>query len=221
MAVSFVFEPQMQCPLVILWTGAGLLFLLMHCSIAAIRCSWFFNYIVRIILFVKVLAITFWLAESRMHWLRTHMRNHIGNDRPVGPEKNILSFRRPLHSAENSKNTISGATALDLVCQAAEIIRNVDDHAAERQARAEALAKQAIEELKIAHARVRSAESKQQATEAALKDLIVKVHSLEKAMERAISHLAVADEQVAAAEQQTRTAERALKRIDAAFSIGI
>ena len=123
-----------------------------------------------------------------MHWLRTHMRNHIGNDRPVGPEKNILSFRRPLHSAENSKNTISGATALDLVCQAAEIIRNNDDYAAEKQARAETLAKQAIEELKIAHARVHSAEAKQQAAEAALKNLIVKVDNLERAIERAIPH---------------------------------
>lgn len=149
------------------------------------------------------------------------MRDRIGNDRPVDPAKNILSFQRPLPSAENSTRTISGATALDLVCQAAEIIRNTNDRAAERQACAETFAKQAIEELKIAHARVRSAESKQQATEAALKNLIVKVDNLEKSMERAISHLAVADAQVAAAEQRTRTAECALKRIDAAFSTRI
>jgi hypothetical protein len=146
------------------------------------------------------------------------MRNHIGHDHPVDPAKNILSFQRPSPSAENSTKTISGATALDLVCQAAEIIRNSDNYAAERQARAETLAKQAIEELKIAHARVQSAELKQQTAEAALKDLIVKVDNLEKSMERAISHLAVADAQVTAAEQRTRTAECALKRIDAAFS---
>jgi|SRR5665213_693797 len=155
-----------------------------------------------------------------MNWLRTYMQNQTGNDHPLGQGNNISSSRRPLHSAMNSRNTI-----LDLVCQAAEIIRNVDDHAANRQAHAEILAKQATEKLKIAYARVQSAESKQQASEAALKDLIVRVHSLEKAMEqameRAISHVAVADEQVAAAEQQTRIVERALKRIDAAFSIGI
>jgi len=116
------------------------------------------------------------------------MRNHIADDRAVYAEKNVLSFRRQPFSAENSIKTISGASALDLVCQAAEIIRNSDNYAAERQARAEALAKQAIEELKIAHARVQSAESKQQAAEAALKDLIVKVDNLEKAIERAIPH---------------------------------
>ncbi len=123
-----------------------------------------------------------------MKWLRAHMREHIADDRAVYPEKNVLSFRRPLFSAENSTKTIPGTRALDLVCQAAEIIRNSDDYAAERQARAETLAKQAIEELKIAHARVYSAETKQQAAEAALKNLIVKVDNLERAIERAIPH---------------------------------
>ena len=124
-----------------------------------------------------------------MNWLRAHMRNHIADDRAVYPEKNVLSFRRPPYSVENSTKPISGASALDLVCQAAEIIRNSDDYAAKRQACAETLAKQAIEKLKIAHARVQSAESKQQAAEAALKNLIVKVDNLEKAIERAIPYL--------------------------------
>jgi hypothetical protein len=117
------------------------------------------------------------------------MRNHIADDRAVYPEKNVLSFRRPPYSAENSTKPISGASALDLVCQAAEIIRNSDDYAAKRQACAETLAKQAIEKLKIAHARVQSAESKQQAAEAALKNLIVKVDNLEEAIEQAIPYL--------------------------------
>jgi hypothetical protein len=116
------------------------------------------------------------------------MRKHIADGCAVYPTKNVLSFRDQAYSEENSTKTTPGTRALDLVCQAAEIIRNNDDYAAEKQARAETLAKQAIEELKIAHARVHSAEAKQQAAEAALKNLIVKVDNLERAIERAIPH---------------------------------
>jgi hypothetical protein len=159
------------------------------------------------------------MEESHTNWLREHMRDHIANTSVVDSAENIFSFRRPPYSAKNP-----GAAALDLVYQAAELIRNVDDHAAERQARAETLAKQAIEELKIAHARVRSAESERRAAEAEIKELSVRVQEVEKAMERATSHMATAETQLSAAEQRTRTsemraneAENALRRIEEAI----
>jgi chromosome segregation ATPase len=159
-----------------------------------------------------------------MKWLRAPMRKHIADGCAIYPTKNVLSFRDQAYSEENSTKTTPGTRALDLVCQAAEIIRNNDDYASEKQARAETLAKQAIEELKIAHARVRSAESERRAAEAEIKELSVRVQEVEKAMERATSHVAAAETQLAAAEQRTRTsemraneAENALRRIEEAI----
>ena len=159
------------------------------------------------------------MAESHPNRLREHMRAHIANYSAVGSAENILSLRRPPNS-----ETSPGAAVLNLIYQAADLIRDVDDCAAERQARAETLAKQAIEELKIAHARVRSAESERRAAEAEIKELSVRVQEVEKAMERATSHVAAAETQLSAAEQRTRTsemraneAENALRRIEEAI----
>ena len=105
------------------------------------------------------------MEESHVNWLREHMRDHIANYSAVDSAENILDFRRPPNSAKNP-----GAAALDLVYQAAELIGDVDNYAAEREARAETLAKQAIEKLKIADDRVRSAESARLAAEAEIKE---------------------------------------------------
>ena len=95
------------------------------------------------------------MRESHTNWLREHMRDHIANHSALDSAENVLSFQ----SSPNSKMN-PGAAALDVVYQAAELIRDVDNYAAERHARAETLARQAIEKLKIAHDCVQSAESR-------------------------------------------------------------
>src|ERR1039458_8164643 len=84
--------------------------------------------------------------ESHTNWLREHMRDHIANHSALDSAENVLSFQRSPNSKINP-----GAAALDVVYQAAELIRDVDNYATERNARAETLARQAIEKLKIAH----------------------------------------------------------------------
>ena len=167
------------------------------------------------------------MQESHTHWLRGHMRDHVANSSMVDSADNILNFQRPPYSAKNP-----GAAALDLVYQAAELIGDVDNYAAERQARAENLAKQAIEKLKIADDRVRSAESGRRAAEAEIKEfsdrvekeLSVKLQKVEEAMEQTASRIAATEAQLSAAEQRARTAEiraneaeNALKRIEEAI----
>ena len=167
------------------------------------------------------------MLKGSPNWLREHMRNHIANSNMVEPTDNVFNFLSPLNSTKNP-----GAAALELVYQAAELIGHADDYAAERQARAETLAKQAIEKLNIAHDRVRSAESARHAAEAEIKEfsdqvetkLTVKIQEIEKVMEQTVSRMAATEAQLAAAEQRAKTAEmrateaeNALRRIEQAL----
>ena len=167
------------------------------------------------------------MEESHTDWLRGYMRDHVANSSMVDSADNILNFQRPPYSAKNP-----GAAALDLVYQAAELIGDVDNYAAEKQARAENLAKQAIEKLKIADDRVRSAESARRAAEAEIKEfsdrvekeLNVRLEEVEEAMTQTTSRIAFAEAQLSAAEQRARSAEmraneaeNALKRIEEAI----
>src|SRR5258705_4004353 len=66
----------------------------------------------------------------------------------VGRSENVLSFGR-------SSAPDCGATALNLVYQAAEIFSSIEDHARETEARAQSLCKSAVERLKGAEKRLR------------------------------------------------------------------
>ena len=149
---------------------------------------------------------------------------HVANHRAPNSAENVLSFRHLPNTVSNP-----GAAALDVVYQAAELIRDVDNYAAERQARAETLATQAIEKLKIAHDCVCSAESRTLAAEAKIKEFSdrvekefsVRVREIEEGMERAASRMAATETQLSNAEQRARNAEmraveaeKALKHIE-------
>jgi hypothetical protein len=66
-----------------------------------------------------------------MKWLREHMREHITSEAPIEPAENILDFPPrpslvPVHEAP---------AALDLVSEAAEVIRGIQDRAVETETR--------------------------------------------------------------------------------------
>ena len=142
------------------------------------------------------------MMESPPKGLREHMRAHIANYSAVGSAENLLSFRCPPNT-----ETRSGAAILNLIYQAADLVRDVDDYAAERQARAETLAKHAIEKVEIAEARVRSAESGQLASEAETKELSKRLHEVEKVVEQMASRIGATEAQLSAAEDRARNAE--------------
>ena len=164
------------------------------------------------------------MLNSNPNWLREHMRDYIANSSVANSADNVLNFRRPSDSAKNP-----GAAALDLIYQAAKLIEEVDNYAAERQACAETLAKQAIEKLNIAHDRVRSAESARLAAEAEIKEFsdqveekfTSKIQEIEKEMEQTASRMAATEAELAAADQRAKIAEmraneaeNALRRIE-------
>ena len=134
-----------------------------------------------------------------MSRLREYVRDQVLEDDEVDVAENVLSFRRPLSSAGRLAKA-PGATAFVLINQAAERIENIDVFAAERQVRAEHLVKQAIEQLKVAHAKVRSAD--QLKTEC-----ISKVQDADKLLERASCRIATIEAKLFAAEQRAKAAE--------------
>jgi chromosome segregation ATPase len=167
------------------------------------------------------------MQEIHTSWLRDDMRDHLANGNPSDAIENVLSFQRRITSGKNP-----GEAALELVWQAAELIGDVDSFAAERLARAEKLAQQAIEKLKIADDRVRSAESERRTVIAEMnefrdkveKEVSDKLQEMERAMEQTASRVAAAEAKLSTAEQRARAAEsraneaeNALRRVEAAI----
>ena len=72
----------------------------------------------------------------------------------VGKDENVLSFRPPSAPDE-------GATALDLVYQAANVFRSMEEHARETETRAQSLCASALERLRLAERRAEAAERAQ------------------------------------------------------------
>src|SRR5258705_4826467 len=66
----------------------------------------------------------------------------------VGGDEDVLSFPSPLTPDK-------GATALDLVYQAADVFRGMEKHARETEARAQSLCTSALERLRLAEMRER------------------------------------------------------------------
>jgi chromosome segregation ATPase len=138
-----------------------------------------------------------------MNWLREHMRDQLTNAASSGSEKNILDF--PGHTPATSRYDAS--LALDLVSQAAAVIRGIQDRAAETEARAKALAESALEKLQLAEARIHSAEAARRQAQETLSKLGARLHEAERELARTQSRIANAEAQLAKAEQHMRAAE--------------
>lgn len=168
------------------------------------------------------------MGNSHMFWLRDGMHNDGDIDKQCENHfaGNVVSIGRACEFKMSP-----GAAALDIINQVTELFQDVDNYAAERHARAERLAQQAIEKLKIAHNRVRSAELGRLAAEAEMKklgekvekELSTRLQDVERVLEQAASRMEAAEIQLSAAEQRARTAEMraeeaesALKRIEEA-----
>jgi len=144
-----------------------------------------------------------------MSWFQEQMRGHIGKSASIDSPENVLNFpRRALGSSGHD-----ASEALELVSQAAEVIRGIEDRAAETEARAKALAQSAIEQLHLAEAQVQSAEAARRGAEERLHMVGAKLEKAEKELMRTESRVAAAEARLANAEQRVRAA--ATRAIDA------
>jgi chromosome segregation ATPase len=127
----------------------------------------------------------------------------------VGGSEKVLKFARP--SAPEY-----GATALNLVYQAAEVIGGIEDRARETEARAQSLCRSAAERLTNAEQRIDSCEREKRelltATECRLQDAA-------RALKQAHSRIADAEDQLTALEFRAQAAEADAREARQALSL--
>jgi hypothetical protein len=115
----------------------------------------------------------------------------------------------------------AGATALDLVYQAADIFRNMEDRAREIEARAQSLCKSAAEKLRHAETRAEAAERAQRevtvTAECQLQDVARALKQAQSRIEAQEDQLTAFEFRAAAAEAEAREAKQALALVEEAI----
>ena len=102
-----------------------------------------------------------------------------------------------------------GATALDLVHQAAEIFKGMENHARETEARAQAVCEDLAEKLRLAEKQRAAAE---RARREVVNELNDKLQDVSRALQQAQSRIVGAEERTVAAEFRAQAAEAKLYR---------
>ena len=100
-----------------------------------------------------------------------------------------------------------GAAVLYLVYRAAEALTAAEDRADDLEARAETLAKQRMEELKLAEQRFYAVDAERRALESKLSEANSRMQDCEIALENSESRNAVAEAKLTAAERRALEAE--------------
>lgn len=127
----------------------------------------------------------------------------------VNRDENVLSFARPLVPD-------SGATALNLVYEAAEIFRGMEDYARETEARAQLLCKSALERLKLAEMRTEAAE---RARREVITEAQCKLQDASRALKQAQSRIEAAEDRLTAMEFRAEAAEAEARETKQALAI--
>jgi hypothetical protein len=132
----------------------------------------------------------------------------------AGRDENVLGF---LPASTPDK----GATALDLVYQAADVFRSMEEHARETEARAQSLCTNALERLRLAEIRAEAAERAQRefvvTTEHKLQDACRALQQAQSCIESQKDKLAAAEIRAEVAEAEARQAKEALALVEEAI----
>jgi hypothetical protein len=132
----------------------------------------------------------------------------------AGRDENVLSF----HPASAHDK---GAAALDLVDQAADVFRSMEEHARETEARAQSLCTSALERLRLAEMRAEAAERAQRefvtTAEHKLKEACRALERAQSCIEAQKDKLTAAEFRAEVAEAEARQAREALALVEEAI----
>ncbi|WP_245331841.1 hypothetical protein [Bradyrhizobium sp. NAS80.1] len=136
-----------------------------------------------------------------------------GSRATVGGDEGVLSFPSPAPD--------KGATALDLVHQAADVFRDMEKRARETEARAHSLCTSALERLRLAEARAEAAERAQHeftvTTERKLQDACRALEQAQCCIEAQKDKLTAVELRAEVAETEARQAKEALALVEEAI----
>ena len=160
--------------------------------------------------------------DDNLGWLRQHMRE---TSEQANPTVNLFTLpgenfgkdaRAPFY-----RDKLRAHTTLDLVYQAAEVIKNLETRANETEARASSIVKGAIQKLELAQSRIQSLESERRADaqQAALKlqELVMALEQAELRIAAFQSRLVEAEVKAQNAESRASESERTLARLEEAI----
>jgi chromosome segregation ATPase len=146
-----------------------------------------------------------------MNWLREHMRDEIAPTPSGDRAQNVVHF-----PADAAPPRSGPSAALDLVSQAASVIRGIEERAAETEARARGLAEAALEKLEAAEIRISDAERARVHAEDTLVRLSARLQEAERQLARTQALLVAAENRFADAEHRLRAAEARATQSDKA-----
>src|SRR5262249_10898495 len=132
-----------------------------------------------------------------MPWLGEHRRNPIPRSTEGSPAEKVLPFPSNWTSAVFPEAT----SAVDLVQEAAEMIRGIEERAATVQADAQSVVEDTLERLRLAEYRIHSLEAEQRATEQLMNEARNKLQESEEALKQAQARIADVEAQLSIAEQ--------------------
>jgi chromosome segregation ATPase len=151
------------------------------------------------------------MADIQSGWLRRITRSQLADSSSAEPADDILSFRDDLSPPQSDQ----GALVIDMVHQAAELIREMERQSADIESRARALAKRLVAELEHAEQRLCSAEAERRAFEADINEANRKIREVSIALENTKSLVASTQAELSAAEQRADAAEERAKESSA------
>jgi hypothetical protein len=122
---------------------------------------------------------------------------------PAGADENIVRF------GSSTATRDFGASALDLVHQAAEIFKAMENHAREAEARAQSLCESLAGKLQLAEQRRDAAE---RARREVVNEFNGKLQDASRALQQAQSHIVRAEERTVAAEFRAQAVEAKLHK---------
>ena len=129
---------------------------------------------------------------DNLEWLREHMRNHISGSAPMEATKGVLRFR----GAPPAPATRDSGATLDLVYQAAEMVKGIEDRANEIGTYARSIAERASEKLQLAEKRIQELEAERRAADACISEARARIEDAEEALRLERSRVKAAEDQL-------------------------
>jgi chromosome segregation ATPase len=129
----------------------------------------------------------------------------------------MMSESEMRYSAQPRRATHNGSKALDLVHQAADVIRGIEEHAKETEAHCQGLVTRALDRLQIAEDRVKSLDTDRHMLDAELTQAKNRIKQLEIRLTRAESQLATTEAELSQTKQRAEAADTALNVVEEAI----
>jgi hypothetical protein len=151
---------------------------------------------------------------DNLDWLHKHMRNHLSGSNRIATSDRVFNFSN-VPSATTNKDV---GAALDLVDQAAEMVRSIENRANEFESRARSLAEEATAKLRLAEEHIQHLEAQQRASEACIQQANLDLQEAGEALKRERARVQAAENRLAQLEMRARSAEARAQECENALS---